>query len=87
MALSKIPKTFDLLELKKGYFPHLFNVPSIVYPDISFYNPDLMNERDREQFLEWYGKQNGIFNLQTELLQYCKSDVDILAKACLSFRK
>ena len=26
-------------------------------------------------------------NLQTELLQYCKSDVDILAKACLSFRK
>ena len=25
MALSKIPKTFALSELKKGYFPHLFN--------------------------------------------------------------
>lgn len=25
MALSKMPKTFGLDELKKGYFPHLFN--------------------------------------------------------------
>jgi hypothetical protein len=25
--LSKMPKTFGLSELKKGYFPHLFNTP------------------------------------------------------------
>ncbi len=27
MALSKMPKTSGLSELKKGYFPHLFNTP------------------------------------------------------------
>ncbi len=27
MGLSKIPKTFNLKELKKGFFPHLFNIP------------------------------------------------------------
>lgn len=26
-ALSAFPKTFGLTELKKGYFPHLFNTP------------------------------------------------------------
>ena len=25
MSLEKLPKTFDLRELKKGYFPHMFN--------------------------------------------------------------
>ena len=27
MPLSAFPKTFGLTELKKGFFPHLFNVP------------------------------------------------------------
>jgi hypothetical protein len=27
MGLSKIPKTLNLKELKKGFFPHLFNIP------------------------------------------------------------
>ena len=26
-SLSKFPKTFNLKELKKGYFPHKFNTP------------------------------------------------------------
>ena len=91
MALSKLPKTFDLIELKKGYFPHFFNTPenqSYIgkIPDINFYGADLMNEKEREKFLSWYSKQNGLFNLQHELLEYCKSDVDILTKACLAFR-
>ena len=30
MALAKFPKTFDLPELKKGYFPHFFNTPEII---------------------------------------------------------
>ena len=25
MALSQLPKSFALQELKKGYFPHLYN--------------------------------------------------------------
>jgi hypothetical protein len=40
MALSKMPKTFGLNELKKGFFPHFFNTPknqSFIgsYPDQS----------------------------------------------------
>ena len=27
MPLSAFPKTFGLIELKKGYFPHFFNTP------------------------------------------------------------
>ena len=26
-ALETLPETFGLKELKKGYFPHLFNIP------------------------------------------------------------
>ena len=92
MSLAKFPKTFDLNELKKGYFPHYFNTPQNQnyegkYPETKYYGPDLMSHADREKFLFWHTKQKGLFNLQTELLEYCKSDVDILAKACLSFRK
>ena len=47
----------------------------------------MMSESERVKFLHWHKKQEGRFNLEKELLDYCKSDVDILAKACLSFRK
>lgn len=45
MALSKIPKVFNLSELAKGYFPHLFNKcenQKIILnrlPDINYYHP------------------------------------------------
>ena len=46
-----------------------------------------MSEKDREKFVIWNENQkNEIFNLHIELLEYCKSDVDILAKGCLAFR-
>ena len=41
LALAKCPKTFGLLELKKGYFPYLFNTianqnaKDIPYPDVN----------------------------------------------------
>jgi hypothetical protein len=44
-ALSELPKMFGLEELKKGYFPHLFNRKenqSVVLnylPDVHYYNP------------------------------------------------
>ena len=47
-ALSELPKMFGLEELKKGYFPHLFNGKenqSVVLnhlPDVHYYNPDAM---------------------------------------------
>ena len=92
MALSKFPKTFGLSELKKGFFPHFFNIKENQnyigkYPPPESYGYKFMSVEDSKKFLLWYKDQdNKIFNLQEELLLYCQSDVDILAKACLCFR-
>jgi hypothetical protein len=56
-------------------------------PDKKFYNHEFMNVKDRNNFFNWYGQQTDkSFNFQKELFDYCSSDIDILAKACLSFR-
>ena len=77
MALSKLPGMFGFDELKKGYFPHLFNrkenqsVALDRLPDVSFYNPDAMRPQDRNQFLNWYNNHtNDKFDFQRELLTY-----------------
>ena len=47
-----------------------------------------MSVDEGKKFLDWHKKQEHVvFNFQSEILSYCKSDVDILTKACLKFRK
>ena len=95
MALACFPKTFGLTELRKGWFPHHFNTAinqSYVgkIPDKKFYDPDGINENARETFLLWHSKleeSNFVFDFQKELTLYCRSDVDILRRCCLQFRK
>lgn len=93
MALSKLPKTFGLKELKKGYFPHFFNTPlnqNYVgpYPAKEFYGFETMSVSDNAAFQSWYEQQRDkTFDFNQELRDYCKSDVDILTKACLTFRE
>ncbi|XP_045201509.2 uncharacterized protein LOC123555044 [Mercenaria mercenaria] len=94
MALSKLPAMFGFDELKKGYFPHLFNkkenqrVVLDGLPDLSFYNPNGMKPDDRQTFLKWYSRhKNDTFDFQEQLLDYCKSDTDILRRCCLRFRE
>ncbi|XP_053406566.1 uncharacterized protein LOC123556078 [Mercenaria mercenaria] len=94
MALSKLPAMFGFDELKKGYFPHLFNkkenqrVVLDGLPDLSFYNPDGMKPDDRQTFLKWYSRhKNDTSDFQEQLLDYCKSDTDILRRCCLRFRE
>lgn len=93
MALSKIPKAFNLSELAKGYFPHLFNnrenQQTILdcLPDMKYYNPGDMMPEDREKFISWYDEhKNDTFHFQKEITKYCRSDVDILRRGCLKFR-
>ena len=49
-ALAKFPKTFGLKELKKGYFPHKFNLPEnhqynqAPCPAMEFYGTEYMNK-------------------------------------------
>jgi hypothetical protein len=50
MPLSQFPKTFNIHELKKGYFPHKFNQPQNLeyigpYPDACFYQPEFMTTK------------------------------------------
>ena len=94
MALAKLPSMFGFTELKKGYFPHLFNrkenqaVILQCLPEIQCYQPDAMKAEGREKFMEWYEKHRyDCFDFQQELLDYCRSDVDILRHCCLRFRE
>jgi len=48
MPLSAFPKTFGLTELKKGYFPHKFNIPDhqsyvAAIPALDYYMPETMS--------------------------------------------
>ena len=85
---------FGLIELAKGYFPHLFNTEENQYAkldclhDLSYYCPDSMNADDRVEFKTWYEEnQDEPFDMQVEHINYCNSDVDILRRACLEFRR
>ena len=92
MRLSKLPGCFDLNELCKGYFPHLFNTSENQHyvgphPDTQFYSCDYMESGDREQFLEWdESKKDKIFDFQKEIHEYCVSEVDIPRRGCMKFR-
>jgi hypothetical protein len=96
MPLAKLPKSFDLKELKKGYFPHFMNTFKLDasecnlshLPDINLYGPDNMGVKQRETFLKWYNEhRHDSFNFHQELLDYCRSDVNILLNACWKFRR
>ena len=95
MALANFPKTFGLDELRKGYFPHLFNkrenqnyVGPI--PCEPYYTPNSMSPKNREAFRKWYKEQkegNYVFDFAKEITSYCASDVDILRRSCMEFRE
>ncbi|XP_055380657.1 uncharacterized protein LOC129611502 [Condylostylus longicornis] len=93
MPLAQLPKAFDLsVNLKKGYFPHLFNTEKNKeyvgpLPPHEYYNPNLMSKPERLIFFKWYDEnKNTEFNMRKEIVEYCKNDVIILTKACLKFR-
>ena len=94
MPLAKMPKTFGMTELKKGYFPHFFNTTkNQTYvgpiPAPTFYGYDSMIDKRRKEFLVWHAEQqrrNVKFDFKQELIDYCRSDVDILRRCCERFR-
>ena len=53
------------------------------------YAPNSMSKEGRREFFTWYENKiasNEIFDFQKEMLTYCRSDVDILRRACLTFK-
>ena len=95
MALAKFPKTFGQDELCKGYFPHFFNKDENQdyvgpIPCQDDYGADFMKPEAREKFMTWHQEQvdnNYVFDFQHEILEYCRSDVDILAECCKLYRE
>ena len=93
--LADFPKTFGLTEMKKGYFPHFFNVPENQdyvgpVPDAKHYGPDQMSTDGRAKFLKWHQErvsEGYVFEFRKELEAYCRSDVDILRRSMLRFRE
>ncbi|KAJ8672758.1 hypothetical protein QAD02_004018 [Eretmocerus hayati] len=91
MELRAFPKAFGLADTK-GFFPHKFNTKNNAtyndkWPAKKFYDPDNMSVSERAEFEEWYPTVcHGTFNLQAELLKFCKQDVTVLRQAILKFR-
>ncbi|CAG2190801.1 unnamed protein product [Mytilus edulis] len=57
-------------------------------PDIKYYNPNGMKVDDRKLFLEWYATNaHNKFDFKLELLKNCQSDVDILRRCCIKYRR
>ena len=99
MPLSKFPEMFSLTELKKGFFPHLFNMPENqqylgLIPDKKFYMPEGMTLKTRAEFDHWYAEQltrqlagRALYDFEEELIAYCESDVKLLKQGCLTFKR
>ena len=98
MPLSHLLESFGLVEIKKGYFPHLYNIEEnnilecrkclthLLNP--SFHDIDNMHKEAGDKFLQWYKiHREDPFDIDSQLLEYCCSDVDILLNACWKFRK
>ena len=56
MPVKALPKTFGLTELKKGYFPHFFNLKDTQHyvgplPRVEGYGPDSMSTKERQSSL------------------------------------
>ena len=91
--LSNFTKTFGLTELKKGYFPHLFNLPENQeyvggVPAMDYYTVEGMSPKDFKSFQMWHTKQREdgvVFDFPKELVEYCISDVKLLKTGCMEF--
>jgi len=93
MGLDKFSKTFNIAEHKKGFFPHLFNTAENKnyvgkYPAKEYYSPQFFSVPKYQEFEIWYSKNcDNIFHFNKEFMDYCESDVELLANGCLAFRK
>ena len=93
MPLAAFPKTFGLTELKKGFFPLKFSMLEHLHyegkiPDLKLFEPQHMSKDKKEECETWHAEQvlkGETWNFQNEMLDYCKSDVQLLPEGCLKF--
>lgn len=88
-SLEELPAMFGLDpdQFKKGFFPYRFNIPEHQayvghFPDMAYFDPHMMRPKKKQAFLQWYEEQrHTLYDFHKELVEYCVSDVRILAKA------
>jgi len=93
MPLEKLPATYNLQELHKGFFPYSWICPAKYsyigeYPPAEDYHPERMSEKRRKEFLTWHQQKvesGEVFDFQKELSAYLKSDVQVLSGALETF--
>ena len=79
-------------ELKKGFFPHLFNVPANQtyignIPAQKYYGSQFFSESKKEEFDNWYeNASKSVFDFRAEIDSYCLSDFKLLKEGCSAFR-
>ena len=91
--LSALCKSFNITEMKKGFFPHFFNTPENQdyvgpIPPLHDYKPTAMKPEQQHEFMKWYLEQirkSSIFDFKKEIIEYCRSDVSILMTSMLKF--
>jgi hypothetical protein len=94
VKLKNLPKAMELDDqCQKGDFPHYFNTMENFYCIMSSYPPaecygvDHKSPQDRQEFFEWYNQvKNSEFDMQEQLLKYCRTDVNILRQSLMKFR-
>lgn len=94
--LRSFPKAFGLKEMKKGYFPYTFvnreNIRQVYpsLPDIKHYcfRSTYKDKGEYARATSWYEtNKSSTFDVYTELVQYCISDVELLATGIRTFRE
>ena len=61
-----------------------------IYQVKKHYGYNQMKSDEREKFLKWYEERvnnNYVFDFNKELIEYCRSDVDILRRSMIKFRE
>lgn len=95
MPLSNFPKTFGIKELKKGFFPHYFNIKKNYkyvgkVPSLKYFGYNSMKTKQRKELIKWWVAKratNYVWDQAKEMREYCISDVDILKRCCIKFRQ
>ena len=74
ISLSEFSNAFGIYELKKGFFPHLFNTQQNQnyvgqYPDKDLFGYKFLSSKKQKEFDEWYDSlKDKEFNFQKKFL-------------------
>jgi len=93
LPLASFPKTFNISEISKGFFPFKFNIEKNQnyigpIPEKEDFGYQFMNTDKKNEFDIFYSEnKEKLFDFQNEFRRYCISDCELLTRGCLEFRK